>query len=342
MQAHQQQAKQALHHQTPRVAIIGAGLSGLSCAGTLSDHDLSVTVFEKSRGTGGRMATRRSSKTFEFDHGAQYFTVRDERFRHYVESWISAGLVRRWHGRIVVLRGGIVEQEKSTVDRYVAVPSMNALCRHLALELNVKFSTRVVPLMAAQHAWQLRNVDGDDLGLFDAVVVSAPPSQSAELLQAAPQLAARAAGVAMSGCWATMVAFDEPLELPFHGAFVHDAALSWIASNSSKPGRARSPECWVLHASPTWTREFLEESPLSVAAQLLNEFWEVTGVTPRTPSHCEAHRWRFALPPEPLVDDCLIDPQRKLGACGDWCGGPRVEGAFLSGLALAGRLLDAL
>jgi predicted NAD/FAD-dependent oxidoreductase len=119
----------------PTVAVVGAGISGLTCARTLADYGLPVTVFEKSRGVGGRMATRRSDNVAAFDHGAQYFTVRDERFQNCVDSWQHAGLVQRWTGRIVSLHDQDTEQDKSSTARFVACPGMNAICRHLAERL---------------------------------------------------------------------------------------------------------------------------------------------------------------------------------------------------------------
>ena len=94
-----------------KVAVIGAGISGLVCARLLVEHGMEVTVFEKSRGIGGRMSTRRSPEGYHFDHGAQYFTVREERFRRYVDSWAAEGLVARWEGRICVLRRGEVAEK---------------------------------------------------------------------------------------------------------------------------------------------------------------------------------------------------------------------------------------
>jgi predicted NAD/FAD-dependent oxidoreductase len=146
----------------------------------------------------------------------------------------------------------------------------------------------------------------------------------------------------MQGCWAVILAFDASLELPFDGAFVHESPLSWIARNSSKPERSGDRESWVLHASPKWTSEFLEHESDDVLPMLLDAFWQATDAEPCTPAFAASHRWRYAIPPAPLDSRCLFDPQLRMGACGDWCSGPRVEGAFLSGMALAGRILSHL
>lgn len=343
----QKQTTRPLYGSRPRIAIIGAGISGLTCARTLQDHGLRVKIFEKSRGVGGRTATRRAAEGRRFDHGAQYFTVRDERFARHVRAWAQDGIVAEWRGRIVTLTNGDVETKRSSTPRYVGVPGMNALGKHLAEELEIQLETRVASVAKGSGStWQLHQDDSVLLGEFDCVITSAPAPQSAELLARAPNLKQKALVTTMSGCWAAMLTFDEPLELDFDGAFVHASPLSWIARNSSKPGRNADPEstaeeCWILHAAAEWTDRHLDDEATDVLPQVIDAFWQATNATRRTPKFATAHRWRYAIPPEPLEDPCLFDSELRLGACGDWCSGPRVEGAFLSGMAMAGRVLAA-
>jgi predicted NAD/FAD-dependent oxidoreductase len=145
----------------------------------------------------------------------------------------------------------------------------------------------------------------------------------------------------MDGCWAAMLSFHEPIELPFDGAFVSESLLSWIARNDSKPERDGRWESWVLHASPQWTAQYIEEEAGNVLSKLIDAFWQATGAIPRTACHATVHKWRYAIPQKPLDNRCLFDHQLGIGACGDWCCGPRVEGAFLSGMAMAGCVLSA-
>ncbi len=321
------------------VAVIGAGLSGLACARTLSDSGHCVRIFDKARGPGGRMATRRAGE-LRFDHGAQYFTVRDPRFRLMVETWEIDGLVERWSGSLAVIRNGEVTLKDDSTERWVGVPGMSAICRHLATGLDVKFESRIVHLEHSDGRWRLETNDGAKQGPFDAVVVSAPAPQTAALLAAqAPGLAARANEVEMAPCWAVMASYPHDLELGFDGAFVEDSPLGWIARNNAKPGRP-SGEAWVLHASPEWSREHLDLDQEVAAQWLADAFRDAVGCKLPVPAHLTAHRWRFALPVNPITEPCLFDAELALAACGDWAGGPRVEGAFLSGRAAAGRLLE--
>lgn len=304
------------------VAIIGAGLAGLACATRLAEAGHRPRLFDKSRGAGGRMATRRvelAGAPVTFDHGAQYFTVRDPRFAARVAQWARMGLAARW------LAAG--------PDAWVGTPAMNAPAKELARRLDIEWNRRVERLRRERH-WQVNGA-----GSFDAAVVALPAEQAGALLaETAPAFAAHAATVPTLPCWTLMVAFDESLPV------VHDvlrggddAALAWAARDSAKPGRAPG-ERWVVQAGPQWSRRHLEDDAGSVAEHLLMALGERTGAALPVARYRTAHRWRFARTtadrPAMLWDDAA-----QLGVCGDWRRGARVESAWLSGEALAETIL---
>ncbi|MHC4830945.1 MAG: FAD-dependent oxidoreductase, partial [Planctomycetota bacterium] len=129
-----------------RVAVIGAGVSGLIAARTLLDHNLEVTVFDKGRRSGGRTSSRRSEAGY-LDHGAQYFTVRDPRFALRVRSWELDGVVARWRGRLVTIGTQGIGACDDPKPRYVGVPSMRALSEHLSRDLEVRQSVRIASVV---------------------------------------------------------------------------------------------------------------------------------------------------------------------------------------------------
>ncbi|MEM8963430.1 MAG: FAD-dependent oxidoreductase [Acidobacteriota bacterium] len=329
------------HDSPPRVAVVGAGIAGLAGARCLADHGLEVVVFDKGRGPGGRASTRRAQGpqgTLTFDHGAQYFSARDPRFARFVESWHHDGVVAPWRGRFVTIDDGTIVPRHDEHPRWVGVPGMNAVLAHLATDLDVRWSTRVDRLTRHGSTWQLTTHDGDQDD-FDVVLIATPALQAAALLrEPAPHIASRLDHVEMAPCWAVMVAWDQPLDVDFDAGFIHQGPLSWVAANRSKPGRSQH-ETWVLHASPEWTSEHIEDPPETVAEQLLDAFARILDRRLPSPNHLVAHRWRYARTLEPLGDAALWDPASNLGCCGDWCHGAKIEAAWLSGAALAGRLL---
>ncbi len=318
-----------------KIAVIGAGLSGLACARELAAAGVAVEVFEKARGAGGRAATRRSG-SYHFDHGAQYFTARDARFRAEVQKWSSEGVVQPWSGRIVELGEGGSMVEKGEPTRYVGVPGMSAPARALAAGLDVRFRAQVKKIERRGASWRLVFEDGDRHDGFAGVVISAPAPQSADLLRdSAPLLAATCAAVEMQPCWSVMAAFERPVGSEFDGAFINGRDLAWAARNSGKPGRPTEAECWVLQAGPDWSQRNLERDRTEVACELLTSFFQIGDWPNQEPLHLDAHRWRFARSARPDGAGCLFDPDARGAVCGDWLNGDRVEGAFASGLLAA-------
>ncbi|QGJ70667.1 Deoxyribodipyrimidine photo-lyase type II [Planctomycetales bacterium 10988] len=347
-----------LTENVPRVAVIGAGLSGLFCARTLADHGLKVTVFEKSRGVGGRMATRRVSperrqsermgsdpfpeKTFFFDHGAQYFTARDPRFLRYVKAWQEQEIVAAWKARLGVSKAGTLVEKEDQEIRYVGIPRMTSIGKHLAKDLPIQFETRIECLEKVDQMWKLIDTENQSHGNFDWVILTAPAQQTVALLPENSSIKKQAEATSLSACWAGLLCFRERLPITPDAIFIEDSPLRWAARNNSKPGRPSELETWVVHANPGWSDEHVDEEPEVIRPQLEKAFAQAIGQSLPEFAYSTAHRWRYSIPGEPLPQRCLIDAKGQLIACGDWCGGPRVEGAFLSGMAAAGGVLRHL
>ena len=319
------------------VAVVGAGLSGLFAARTISDHGHNVTIFEVADRSGGRTESIRQAE-FAFDSGAQYFTVRDERFRRYVASWQMDGIVQPWPGRIAVVKAGGIEMKDNSQERWVGVPDQHTIAEHLAASLIIEYGSRVSGLKKQPQGWQLITANGSDYGVFDVALIAIPAPSAAALLGNAPAVRQQVSKIRMSSCLSVMAAFSAPLDLAFDGAFIHGSPLSWVARNNSKPGRP-AIECWVLHAGPQWSAGHEQIEPAVRDQLLLDSFFQAVSLPPVEPVLLESRYWPDAAAENPLNVGCIWDQNLQLGVCGDWCQMSRVEGAILSGMAAAGRVL---
>ena len=321
-----------------RIAIIGAGISGLRVAGELSaEHD--VCVFEKSRGPGGRVATRPAGD-WHFDHGAQFFTARTTAFRDFLEPLVADGVVAHWPARFAEICGDTMTSERQwTVDypHFVGTPNMNALGKHMAAGIDVRTGVRVTALERASDGWRLESDTPSIDGRFDWVVVTAPAEQTADLLPAGSPLRDGAAGRNMKSCFALMLGFESFDDPGFDAALVRERDISWVSVNSSKPGRDGSPTV-LVHASNAWADANFERDLPDVTAHLQQELREATGIDAGRAAHVDVHRWRYANIDKQPGDDVQVDAERGLAVCGDWLVRGRVESAFTS----AGRLLEQL
>ncbi len=319
-----------------RIAVIGAGMAGLACARELARADVAVTVFEKSRGLGGRLATRRDG-ALAFDLGAQFLTARSASFRRMVEICMRAGSIAEWRPRV---REDDRYWEAPIEEWLVGAPGMSAAVRALPRSLDVRTGVGVHELLAGQRGWELLTDAGTPSEVFDAIAVAVPAPQALALLSSHGRGFHRISDVRMAPCWTAMLGFDEPVDT---GAEAHRwtaGPLVWAACDSSKPQRPAGMQCWVVHASAAWSQERLGEDADDVAQMLWKEFAAACGLERPPPRWLRAHRWRHALVEQALGQACLVDEESAAGACGDWCIAPRVEAAFESGRALGHALLS--
>ena len=359
--------------QTKSIGIIGAGISGLSCAKALEQAGYHVEVFDKGRNLSGRMATRRNDLS-EFDHGAQYFTAKNPAFIQEVDRWIGADVAKIWSPKIAVLDNlkenglpaktnqfnswvatGIrklrslkisifsASNSSNCVKRFVGVPKMTTPATFISRGLSIKKKTTIDSVFIKPQSYPRWSLKSKEVGLiqgnFNIIIIATPAPQAAELFkEISPKLTEISQSVKMSGSWAVMLNFKEKVNLKFDAAFVNGGPLRWIARNNSKPERGVT-EAWVLHATSKWSESHLNISKEEATELLVKEFIALGG---SLPTKSQAHLWRYADAAQPLDTNFAWDAENNLGICSDWVNGGRVEGAWLSGQKLAEFIIQSL
>ncbi len=322
------------------VGIVGAGVAGMAAARTLVDHGHNVLVFDKARGPGGRMSTRRADGG-GFDHGAQYFTVRGDAFARRVAAWREDGLVAPWPQRLVAIDEHGARTAVSGDARYVFVPGMNALCKHLALGVELAPGMEVVRVEPDESGWRLFTQD-NMIGEFDQLVLTAPSPQATCILERSAidvQLTTE-----FVPCHAAMLTLPAG-HFEFDAAFVADDDIAWVAHDDSKPGRvvAGGLSHWVVHATEAFSRRHLDTSREDIAAALSVALRRVCRELP-APLDAVGHRWRYAR----SASSQYASPAALCVADGLWlagdglCPASRVESAWQSGIAAAARVMASV
>lgn len=330
------------------VAIIGAGLSGLSCARALLTGGQSVRVLDKGRGVGGRMATRRieghgapEGQSALFDHGAQFFTARSPEFQAELANWSGAGLARPWfQGQSTLDEEGRVQSKPDGHPRFCCPRGMTAIAKHLAQGLDVLVGARITRLDhdEGKGIWSLWSGEEEVLRAR-SLVLTPPVPQSLELLDASqislPTLQrATLEPMHYERCIAVMLWLSEPLSLPNNALYASTSTLSWLGDNTSK-GLCDVPAL-TLHGAPGWSAanwEASDEQVVSELARAARAFWSGEIVA------SSVARWKFSKPIEPRIDGCQVWPEKRLAFAGDAFGGAKVEGAWRSGRAAAQQIL---
>lgn len=345
---------------TRSVAIVGAGIAGAACAHALVCAGLAVHVFDKARGPGGRLSTRRlhwadaagRAHTTTLDHGAVGFTARTASFQAFVGQALQAGWLAEW--RPALAAGSVPLADGDGL--YLPVPDLPSLCRRLLAGVAAAtWSCHVDALHRGPHGWQVEAAGARLDGCFDAVVLALPPAQAAPLLMPHQRHWAQRATLAlMQPCWTLMGIANDPALGPgaasdrppsWNLARPPEGPLAWIIRNDARPGRAPVPgqAHWIVHARAGWSRHHLEHPPAWIQARMQAALAEWLG-RPVEWQHAAVHRWRYAMPHlsgAAPAGQHWWDASQGLGACGDFLGGSGVEGAWLSGRGLAASLLGA-
>ncbi len=302
------------------VIVIGAGVAGLACARRLVDAGVAAVLLDKGRSIGGRVATRRLDG-LQFDHGAQYVNAHGAGFAAVLQS--LGDTVAGW-------------QDGTGRTHSVGRPGMSAIPKALGAGLNVRQNAQVASLVQDGDGWAL-HLENNTLRAA-RVVVTAPAPQVAGLLGADHPLVAALAPVRLAPCLALMAAVAAPA--PFITRMDADYPLSWIAQDSTKPGRPPgAATAWVAQAGDAFSQTHLEETPTEITARMLPMLCDRLGVTPDRVTHAAAHHWRYARVTQALGEPFLCSPDATLYLGGDWCIGPRVEAAWTSGTAIAEDIL---
>lgn len=310
------------------VAIIGSGMAGLSLAISLKFQGVEVTVLDKSRGPGGRLSSKRVPGG-SVDIGAQYFTIRNDAFRQFLNQFAGPDSYFQWTPVLFHEQVPGLPEPFRVAQRYVGVPRMTGVSRALSQHINATYQLRVDRVEQMQQQWQIVDDAQSIVGSYDAVVITAPPEQTRELTRQHPQVQTALADYASEPTWTVALQFGNPLSLAFDGMSLKDSVLGWVARDASKPGRD-SGEWWVLHANSAWSADHQDDDAEQVKETLVQAFAERFNHG-QLPVEVISHRWLYARP----ARDCpqpgfLSFNDDRLAVCGDWLNGGRVEGAWES------------
>lgn len=309
------------------IAVVGAGISGLLLANALQARGESVIVLEKSRGMGGRLATKRVGNAV-FDQGAQFFTAKDARFLELVVHWQARGVVTNWPAALA--------------PRLIGVPNMNALGKLLAAGLDVRRDCTVLSARRSGAEWSLA-IQHQPALRAGRLVLTAPAPQSLALLEAGGErlpaaLVTGLRALTYHPCLALLVTLSGPSAVPQEGLALDDGPVRWISDNTKKGVSPGTAAAVTVHLSRAFSAEHFATTETDLASLVLPT---IAGWLGAPVTHVALHRWKFSEPVTTYDTPCVWRPELGLGLAGDAFGGPRVEGAAISGLALADCMTES-
>ena len=326
-----------------KIAIIGAGISAITIAQILK-NTARISIFEKSQNVGGRIAVRRADQ-YEFDHGAQFFIAKNKNFIDFIKPLIKKKIIKQWHARFAEFNSSKIVRKiiwDSEYPHYVGAPGMNSIAKYLSKDLDIKLNTKIDRIAQnTKCGWELFDDNKNNLGVFDWVISTAPPIQSAEILPKQFKYQNELLNKKMTGCFSLMLGFNKALPLSWDAALITNADISWISINNSKPDRAK-PFTMLIHSTNSWAEKHLSDDRESVISYLNKETTRIIGHDTSRADHIDIHGWRYANIIKQKESKLLIDYKNNLAACGDWLTHGRIESAFEAGFRTANTIKQTI
>jgi renalase len=326
------------------IAVIGAGIAGLTCAQQLHQADRQVVVIDKSRGLGGRLATRRLGVTHA-DHGVCYLRPKGEPFRAWIEELVAADVLRVWTEGIHSLTAdGILQPPSKLAPCYAAPEGATAVAKYLARDLEIISDRHITTITPIPDGWQ---INGEDWSIEAAqVIIAIPPAQALAISMDVmdSDCAQQISSVRFTPSIVAIAVYpasqqSSAAQLPWQGIQCEHPELGWIGLDSSKQLAPQQPILVVQSSGAFATQNFDAPDLSEIGAQLL-ALAEPFAPGLHHPELVQVHRWGYAFAQNPIPAKFVsAKTAAPLYFCGDWCGGDRVESAYLSGLALAGQIL---
>ncbi|MEC7985331.1 MAG: FAD-dependent oxidoreductase [Myxococcota bacterium] len=318
-----------------RVAIIGSGMAGLTCARILQEHGFQVELYDKARQVGGRIATRSSRKDalWRFDHGLPFFSTQDPHFRLRLLAWENCGVLQKWEGKVGLWEEGNISLSEE--ERFVAIDQNVSLPLHLQRDLKIHTQKRIVQIKYSAQKWSLQT-ETERFDDYDYLLIAIPPKQAKALLPT--RLHFPSIHMEFHPQHALMLRTEADIALPWDAIKLpRHSTFSWLAKESSKPGRPDAFQ-WILHTQPSWSEAVLERTPEDLVPELVHALQRLLNQKINVLQH-QIHRWRYSRVKDPDTSGSWFLAEQNIGMCGDWLHGGRADGAYLSGTHLAAEVL---
>ena len=320
-----------------KVLVVGAGISGCICARRLSDFGHEVTVVEKGRGVGGRMSTRRMNGAI-IDHGAQFFTIRDNRLLGYLQEWQNGDSVAEWYDH-VPNRSDLADRS-----RFRGVLGMTDPAKHLLRNLKVEKNYFVEFIQWSGGAWTVKEKGTSGRSLdVDHLVLTLPVPQMLELFarssfELQPQVMSKLKDISYSSCLAFFGLLDRVSSIPCPGIITHPTPqVDWLADNQVK-GISQKP-AFTLHASAKFSDEIWNVPDKDAALSFVPV---VERLMQAKILEWIIHRWHFAKPLVSFGESHFHSTDIHLSLAGDSFGGERIENAAISGWEAAESIIQGV
>ena len=321
------------------VAVIGAGITGITLANLLQKK-VKLTVFEKSRGVGGRMSTRRV-EPYQFNHGAQYFKVENKEFKYFLQPLIQNKIIKHMEANhIEIFNKEVIKSTKNYNKKYyIAESKMSSVVKYLINDnFFIKLLCKIEKTIKENNKWFIIDSNKVSYGPYDWLFITIPPNQAVEILYNNFKFMDIIKKIKMRSCYSLMLGFNKVKKFDFDTALFLNEDVQWL---SIKKKILENKEYYnlLINSSYNFAEQNINGSKDKISNYLIKQVTDILKCDLNNYGHKALHFWKYAMSEKNNNLGSLLDEDLKVIVCGDWCMNGKVEGAFLSAKDAANNLL---
>ena len=314
--------------------VLGSGIAGSTIANLLNKK-YSVHVFDKARGPGGRSSNKKFKKKLSFDHGVQYISPKSKVFKEFTQKLFKKKILKIWEGNHL----DFTFEKKLDSKKYIGKKANNDLNKFNLKSIKQTFDSQIIKIKYKNKIWEITLKDNSKHH-FQNLVITCPFPQLKKIARKYLDKKILNLNVQMQPNITVMVALKNQKNLPISSIKFNDDILAWAANENSKNRFKSNINLWTLQATLKWSKKTINKykNNKSIMKQMVSRFVSLSGLDKNKIIHTGIHGWKYSYnyKKTPLLS--YWSKKYKLGVCGDWFNGPKVENAWLSANDLAKKI----
>ncbi len=318
--------------------ILGAGIAGSTIANLLSKK-YEVEVFDKARGVGGRSSNRRYKKKLSFDHGAQYISPNSKKFLKFLFELEKNKVVKKWNGNHL----NFSFKNKNQKLKFIGKKGNSDISKYLLRNVKTYTSSAIIKIYYNDKFWTIF-LDNKKKFEFKRLIITSPFPQTKILAKKYLNKKKFNIKVKMEPNITVMIVLKNSMEVPISSILFKDQILGWAANENSKNRFKSKNNLWTLQANTTWSKKFINNYKLKkkfITNLIINRFCNLTGFKKKQIVFKDIHGWKYSYNSAKTKNKSYFDKRNKLGVCGDWMSGARIEDAWISANNLFKKLKNS-
>ena len=315
--------------------IVGSGIAGSTIANLLSKK-YSVEIFDKARGPGGRASNRRYKKDLSFDHGLQYISPKSKEFRKFILDLEKKKILKKWQGNHL----DFTFEKKEEVPKYIGVKGNNAIPKYLIKNIKVNFQALVTNIKFNRNYWEV-TINNKEKINFKNLILAIPYPQLIDLSSKYLPSQITKSKTQMIPNVTVMLAYKNHSKININSIKFNDEILAWVANENSKERFKSNETLWTIQCNQKYSKKIIDlykNDKDKYVKEIVIQFENLTGFNRKDLIFKNIHGWRYAYNLIKFKQSSILINKYRLGICGDWLNGPKIEDAWFSAIDLMRKI----